>query len=104
MEEDWDVAINGDEWTQSDAAGEKKVIAKMIQDSRSWGRKARCKIEEFRMEEIRHRARSRRGHMNEHATTEEAAGATRFEPERQQKAGVSCKEWGVPSNERNFLT
>ena len=59
MEEDWNEATNGDEWAESDAAGEKEAIARIIQDSRSWGRRAKCKIEEFRANEIRHRARSR---------------------------------------------
>ena len=40
MEEEWNEAINSDEWAQSDAVGEK-----MIQDSRSWGGKSRFKIE-----------------------------------------------------------
>ena len=52
MEEDWEDAINEEEWAESDAVEEMKAIAGIIQDSRSWGRRARCKIEEFRANEI----------------------------------------------------
>ena len=59
MEEDWEDAVNEEEWAKSYAEEEKKAIAGIIQDSRSWGRRARCKIEEFRANEIRHCTRSK---------------------------------------------
>ena len=93
MEEDLNEATNGNEWAESDAAEEKKAIARIIQYSRSWGRRARCKIEEFRANEIRHykhgtinRTRNRfRANTFESASPGSSAdrtGVTRFGPER----------------------
>ena len=44
-EEDWDEAKTSDDWSQTDAVGEKKVITRMVRDSRSWGREALRKID-----------------------------------------------------------
>ena len=52
VEEDWDEAKTSVEWSQTDTVREKKAIARIVQDSRSWGREALRKIEEFRAEEI----------------------------------------------------
>jgi hypothetical protein len=52
IEEDWDEAKTSDDWSQTDAVREKKAIARIVRDSRSWGREALRKIEEFRAEEI----------------------------------------------------
>jgi hypothetical protein len=35
MEEDWDKAKSSDDWSQTDAVGEKKVITRIVQNSRS---------------------------------------------------------------------
>jgi hypothetical protein len=50
IEESWDEATNDDEWLQTDAAEEKKTLARTVRDSRSWGREALKKIGEFREE------------------------------------------------------
>ena len=44
-EEDWDKVRTSDDWSQTDAVGEKKVITRMVRDSRSWGREALRKID-----------------------------------------------------------
>ena len=54
-EEDWDEVKTSDDWSQTDAIGEKKVITRMVRDFRSWGRKALRKIEDFRAKEIKWR-------------------------------------------------
>ena len=50
IEESWDEATNDDEWLQTDAAEEKKTLARTVHDSRSWGWEALKKIGEFREE------------------------------------------------------
>ena len=44
-EEDWDKVKSSNDWSQTDAVGEKKVITRMVRDSRSWGREALRKID-----------------------------------------------------------
>jgi hypothetical protein len=48
--ESWGEAINEDGWLQTDAAEEKKALARTVHDARSWGQKALRKIREFRDE------------------------------------------------------
>jgi hypothetical protein len=50
VEESWSEATNDDEWLQTDAAEEKKTLARTVRDSRSWGQEALKKIREFREE------------------------------------------------------
>ena len=51
-EEDWDEVRTSDDWSQTDAVGEKKVITSMVRDSRSWGREVLRNIEDFRAEKV----------------------------------------------------
>ena len=51
IDEDWDKATISIEWSQTDAVGEKKAIARMVRDSKSLGPEALCKIEDFNAEE-----------------------------------------------------
>jgi hypothetical protein len=54
-EEDWDEVKTSDDWSQTDAVKEKKVITRMVRNSRSWGREVLRKIEDFRVEEVKWR-------------------------------------------------
>ena len=51
IEENWDEATNNVSWSQADTVEEKKIIARIVQDFRSWGREALCKIKDFQEEE-----------------------------------------------------
>jgi hypothetical protein len=107
MEEDWEDAVNEEEWAESDAVEEKKAIAGIIQDSRSWGRRARCKIEEFRANEIRHCTQSKqeRGFMTTRQKTRhqkrQLTEQTAPDPGRNgtDKAAVFHKNRSTPHNE-----
>ena len=107
MEEDWEDAINGEEWAESDEVKEKEAIAGIIQDSRSWGRRARCKIEEFRANEIRHCTRSKqeRGFVTTRQKTRhqkrQLTEQTPPDPGRNgtDKAAVFHKNRSTPHNE-----
>jgi hypothetical protein len=48
--ESWGEAINEDGWLQTDAAEEKKALARTVHDARSWGQEALRKIREFQDE------------------------------------------------------
>ena len=52
IEEDWEETSNSAKWSQIDVIREKKSIARMVRDSRSWRHEAMCKVKEFWAGEI----------------------------------------------------
>ena len=61
IEESWEETTNNDEWLHADGEKEKKLLARALRDSRSWGR-ALKKFDEFQEEEFMWR------HCEEEAT------------------------------------
>ena len=102
------------DWSQTDAVGVKKVITRMVRDSRSWGREALRNIEDFRAEEVewrRHDAATTSQYqewfdqhmVNTQATSEDEGTSfapTILKPRQQTNQLTNPARTGLPDGDR----